>query len=199
MRVLTRVMERISAIAGDAGAQLGDRRRSVKLRILEMGRAARSKAGTGKEKLQQGYWKLWQATSRVVGQAKGFSREMAGGVKKSAAVLKPAAREGLRKKLATMAPRGPPVMRPARARVLGGNTHVEHQLVSVLEPTTEVIRKGKASKPSEFGQRGKIQEAESDHPCVGGLCDPTQRFDAFDSGHRIPPAAMGVRPARGGG
>ena len=38
VRVLTRVMERISAIAGDAGVKLRDRTRSVKLRILEIGR-----------------------------------------------------------------------------------------------------------------------------------------------------------------
>jgi IS5 family transposase len=38
VKVLTRVMKRISAIAGGAGAKLRDRTRSVKLRILEIGR-----------------------------------------------------------------------------------------------------------------------------------------------------------------
>ena len=161
VRVLTRVMKRISAIAGDAGAKLRDRTRSVKLRILEIGRAARSKAGAGKEKLQQGYGKLLDATSRVVGQAKRFSREIVDGVKKSTDVVKPAAIEGLRKELDTMAPRVQQVMRQARARVLGGDTHVENKLLSVFEPTTEVIRKGKASKPTEFGKMVKIQEAEN--------------------------------------
>jgi IS5 family transposase len=32
--------------------------------------------------------------------------------------------------------------------------------VSLFEPTTEIIRKGKASKPTEFGKLVKIQEAE---------------------------------------
>jgi IS5 family transposase len=161
VRVLTRVMKRITTIAGDAGAKLRDRTRSVKLRILEIGRAARSKAGTGKEKLQQGYGKLLDAASRVVGQAKRFSREITAGVKKSSDVLKQAAIEGLRKELDTMAPRVQQVMRQARARVFGGDTHVESKLVSVFEPTTEVIRKGKASKPTEFGKMVKIQEAEN--------------------------------------
>ncbi len=161
VRVLTRVMRRISAIAGDAGAKLRDRTRSVKLRILEIGRAARSKAGAGKEKLQQGYGKLLDATSRVVGQAKRFSQEIAAGVKKSSDVLKQAAIEGLRKELDTMAPRVQQVMQQARARVFGGDTHVESKLVSVFEPTTEIIRKGKASKPTEFGKMVKIQEAEN--------------------------------------
>lgn len=33
--------------------------------------------------------------------------------------------------------------------------------MSIFEPTTEVIRKGKASKPTEFGKMVKIQEAEN--------------------------------------
>jgi len=60
-----------------------DRRRSVKFRLLEIGRAARSKGGGGKEKLQQAYRKLMAATSRVLGQAKRFSREIGTGVKLS--------------------------------------------------------------------------------------------------------------------
>jgi len=160
VRVLTRAMKRIAAIAGNVGAKLRDRSRSVKYRILEIGRAARSKGGTGKEKLQQGYRKLLEATSRVVGQAKRFSREIASGIKKSSDVFQQAAMEGLRKELDTMAPRVQQVMQQTRARVLGGDTHVDGKLVSIFEPSTEVIRKGKASKPTEFGKMVKIQEAE---------------------------------------
>ena len=161
VRVLTRAMKRIAAIAGEAGAKLRDRGRSVKYRILEIGRAARSKGGTGKEKLQQGYRKLLAATSRVVGQAKRFSREIETGVKTSRDVFKQAALEGLRKELDTMAPRVKQVMQQARARIFGGDTHVPEKLVSIFEPSTEVIRKGKASKPTEFGKMVKIQEAEN--------------------------------------
>ena len=34
-------------------------------------------------------------------------------------------------------------------------------MVSMFEPSTEVIRKGKASKPNEFGKMVKLQEAEN--------------------------------------
>ena len=37
----------------------------------------------------------------------------------------------------------------------------EEKLVSVFEPQTEIIRKGKASKPTEFGKMMKVQEAEN--------------------------------------
>jgi len=161
VRVLTRAMKRIAAIAGEVGAKLRDRSRSVKYRILEIGRAARSKGGAGKEKLQQGYGRLLASVSRVVGQAKGFSREIASGVKNSSDVFQQAALEGLRKELDTMAPRVQQVMQQARARIFGGDTHVSQKLVSIFEPTTEVIRKGKASKPTEFGKMVKIQEGEN--------------------------------------
>ncbi len=60
-----------------------------------------------------------------------------------------------------MLPRVQQVIRQAKARVLGGDVHVPGKLVSVFEPSTEVIRKGKASKPTEFGKMIKIQEAEN--------------------------------------
>ena len=115
-------MKRISAIAGEAGAKLRDRSRSVKHRMLEIGRAARSKGGAGKEKLQKAYRKLLEATSRVVGQAKRFSREIEAGVKTSSDVIQQAALEGLRQQLDAMAPRVRQVMQQARARIFGGDT-----------------------------------------------------------------------------
>jgi hypothetical protein len=60
-----------------------------------------------------------------------------------------------------MAPRVQQVMQQARARIFGGDTHVGGKLVSVFEPGTEVIRKGKAGKPTGFGKMVKIQEAEN--------------------------------------
>jgi len=161
VRVLTRGMKRITAIAGQVGAKLRDRSRSVKFRILEIGRAARSKGGTGKEKLQKGYRKLLEATTRVVGQAKRFSREIAAGVKRSSDVLKQATLEGLQKELDAMGPLVTQVMRQTRARVFGGDTHQAGKIVSIFEQTTEIIRKGKASKPTEFGKMVKVQEAEN--------------------------------------
>src|SRR5213078_1545024 len=69
--------------------------------------------------------------------------------------------QGLRKDLETMLPRVRQVIRQSRARVRGGDVHVAGKLVSIFEPSTEVIRKGKASKPTEFGKMVKIQEAEN--------------------------------------
>ena len=53
------------------------------------------------------------------------------------------------------------VVNQTNARVFGGDTHVECKILSVFETSTEVIRKGKASKPTEFGKLVKVQEAEN--------------------------------------
>jgi IS5 family transposase len=97
----------------------------------------------------------------VVGQAKRFSGEIVQGVKRSADGMQQAALEGLRKELDTFVPRVQQVMRQAKQRIFGGDTHVAEKLVSIFETTTEIIRKGKASKPTEFGKMVKIQESEN--------------------------------------
>ena len=169
VRVLTRTMKKIAGIAGAAGAKLRDRSRSVKLRMLEIARAARSKRAPSQARLKEAYRKLLNATGRVVGQAKRFAKEIGAGVKlapgpeqgSSANILRQAVLEGLRQKLEKMVPRVQRVMRQTTARVFAGDTHAEGKIVSLFEPSTEVIRKGKAGKPTEFGKMVKLQEAEN--------------------------------------
>ena len=53
------------------------------------------------------------------------------------------------------------VIRQTRARIFAGITQSADKIVSLFEPHTEIIRKGKASKPTEFGKLVQIQEAEN--------------------------------------
>src|SRR5271165_4968634 len=161
VRVLIRAMKKITAIAGEVGARLRDRSRGVKLRVLDIARAARAKGPQSQARLRQGYGRLLASTSRVVGQAKRFAREIADGVKGAHGVAGQLALEGLRQQLEEMAPRVRQVMKQARARIFGGDTRAEGKLLSLFEPSTEIIRKGKAAKPNEFGKMVKLQEAEN--------------------------------------
>jgi IS5 family transposase len=157
VRVLTRVMKKVGEAAGQAGTALRDRTRSITLKVLAIARASRNKTESGKEKLKQAYVSLLAGASRVVGQAKQFSQEIANGIKRgNRKMLKKA-----KGQLDEMIPRVQQVLRQARERVLHGNTHAEGKLLSVFETETEVIRKGKAKKPNEFGKLVKIQEAEN--------------------------------------
>jgi transposase, IS5 family len=97
----------------------------------------------------------------VLGQAKRFSQEISEGVKRSEDILTQVALEGLRKELDQMAPRLRQVITQTKARIFDGNTRPEGKLLSVFEPSTEIIRKGKAGKPNEFGKMVKLQEAEN--------------------------------------
>ena len=157
VRVLTRLMKKVTAVAGQAGTQLRDRSRSAKLKVLAIARASRNKTEKGRQKMKKGYLQLLEITSRVVGQAKKFSREIVGGVKQgNLSVLHKAQQQ-----LDEMIPRVRQVLRQTRERVLRGNTKAAGKLLSIFETHTEVIRKGKAHKPNEFGKLVLIQEAEN--------------------------------------
>jgi IS5 family transposase len=157
VRVLTRVMKNAAAAVEASGLKFRDRSRTVKRRILEIAYAARNKSEKGQARMKAAYSKLLEATSRVVGQAKKFSSAIAEEAKHDGRT----ALQKAKRQLDEMIPRVQQVMKQARARVLEGNTRSENKLVSVFEPDTEVIRKGKASKPTEFGKMVKIQEAEN--------------------------------------
>jgi transposase, IS5 family len=161
VRVLTRVMKKITGVVGDVGATLRDRSRSVKYRVLEIARAARAKGPQSRTKLEKAYSNLLMSTSRVVGQAKRFSREIADGTKRARSIKKQAKLQLLRCQLETMLPRVRQVIRQTRARIFRGETRSEGKILSLFEPSTEVIRKGKAAKPNEFGKMVKLQEAEN--------------------------------------
>jgi transposase, IS5 family len=161
VRVLIRTMKKITKIAGETGTRLRDRSRSVKLRLLDIARAARSRAKQSSEKLKGAYGRLLNSTSRVVGQAKQFSAQIAAGVKRAANPLAQLKLDGLRHQIEQMLPRVKQVMKQTRARIYRGDMRSEGKLLSVFEPSTEVIRKGKAGKPNEFGKMVKLQEAEN--------------------------------------
>lgn len=70
VRVLTRLMKRITEVAGAVGTKLRDRTRSVKLRVVEIARASRSKSEQERERerMKGLYEKLLAATAAVVGR-----------------------------------------------------------------------------------------------------------------------------------
>lgn len=157
VRVLTRLMKKATAVAGKAGTQMRDRSRSAKLKVLAIARASRNKTEQGRQRMKKAYLQLLEITSRVAGQAKKFSAEIAGRIKRgNLSVLRKA-----KKQLDEMIPRVQQVLRQTRERVLRGNTKAEGKLLSIFETHTEVIRKGKAHKPNEFGKLVLIQEAEN--------------------------------------
>jgi transposase, IS5 family len=66
------------------------------------------------------------------------------------------------------------VVAQTRARVLRGDTHFSGKVVSLFEAHTEIIRKGKQAKPTEFGRLVKIQEAEAQFITDYAVCERGQ-------------------------
>ena len=152
-RVLTRMIKKIAAAKkGGLQRKIRDRMRSVQRRVLEVALAARRKGPIGEKRKEKAYRRLLRVTRQELNQAQRVRREISnqgGGLK------------ALGQQLGVMTDRVKQVMRQTRARILRGETHHPDKLVSVFEPHTEIIRKGKASRPTEFGKMVKIQEAEN--------------------------------------
>jgi IS5 family transposase len=55
---------------------------------------------------------------------------------------------------------GARVVTQTRQRIFKGITDGANKIVSVFEPHTKILRRGKVHKPTEFGQVVKVQEAE---------------------------------------
>jgi IS5 family transposase len=155
-RVLTRVMKKVEQAAGDLVSKVRNRMRTVRKKVMAIAIAARQKGAAGEEKRRNLYKGLLSVTRKVVNQAKRVMGEVDQFGRRKKEQF-----SGLRSQLATMVERVEQVAKQTRARVLGGNTKFEHKVVSMFEPQTEIIRKGKASKPTEFGKMVKVQEAEN--------------------------------------
>jgi len=172
VRVLTRTMKRIVEMGGNAGERVRDRMRSVGHRLLEIARITRTKGQKQtKEKLQAGYKRLLHATGQVVAQATRIADEIRNGVKKSKRRLEQLRLEALQAELERMIPLVRQVMRQTKARLFRNDLHAVEKLVSLFETATQIIRKGKSSKPTEFGRLIKIQEAENQIITDYTVCD----------------------------
>jgi IS5 family transposase len=159
-RLLTRTMQQIQAEVGVAGTAVRHRLRSVTHRRIEIGKASRGRGATALARQQQAYGKRMTITQRILGQAKRVAQEVRQGIKRAPTALGQVLVEGLAQHLDAVSTLTRRVLAQTKARVFEGNTHFKGKLLSLFEPATEAIRKGKAAKPTEFGKLVKIQEAE---------------------------------------
>lgn len=161
VRVITRVVERIEKTVGETKSKIRNRMKSVQHRMIEIGKAAAQRGEKAQQKRKEIYRKLMRTTRRVMTEAKATIEKANKKMSKETDLRKKAAVEKLIKEAEQMIGLTEQVLKQTRARVIRGKTHYEQKLVSVFETATEVIRKGKASKPTEFGKMVKIQEAEN--------------------------------------
>jgi Transposase domain (DUF772)/Transposase DDE domain len=157
VRVLTRSMRRASTALGDPRGRIRDRRRSVGRRVLIIGRQARSPET--RDALVRSYRQLMATTRAVVRDARTMVRRISQRLRTAPRPITTILIEA-RQRLQQMQPLVTRILDQTRARLLGGDTHVPDKVLSVFEPHTEAIRKGKIAKPTEFGKLVTIQESE---------------------------------------
>jgi len=155
-RVLTRTMKRIEEKAGGLKGKIRDRMRSVKKRVVAIALATRRTGPQREERQREQYAKLLRVTRKILNPAKGVLEDVGHMTVPGRRRLR-----ALTEVLETMSDRVRQVVQQTRARIFEGMTHLSGKIVSVFEPQTEIIRKGKANKPTEFGNLVAVQEAEN--------------------------------------
>src|SRR5438132_2484711 len=189
VRVLTRTLKRLGARARGAAIRVRDRTRSVRRRVFEIvqrtraaGRGSARTQATRKARVTTLYKEVMAITRTVVRHADTMLHDMPHPRGRRSARLRDRLRQtaGLVRR----------VLDQTRARVIKGDTHHPDKILSIFEPHTEVIRKGKAAKPTEFGKVVKIQEAEGQiitdyHVCPTRVPDKTLWGPSLERHHAL--------------
>jgi len=157
VRVISRLLRKAKAVLADTTtvgkAAFRSRTRSVRRIAQALHRVARRKGEHAAEELKQAYTKLLD-----IAQA---SRRQAARVR--AAVREQGSRQAqrLREQLDHVLPLVDQAIEQARRRVLEGEqVPADEKLLSLFEPQTQIIRRHKAGKPTEFGRKLWLGEVE---------------------------------------
>ena len=175
VRVLQRVVGRAEELVPSLG-KLRDRAKSVRNRMLEIARAARAKGEGARDRREHSYRKLLRIVRPVVTAASAAADKLSDGrATRHLGFMDEMTAKAIKDELDTFVPRVEQVIQQTRARICRGDNNYPDKLLSLFEPLTSVIRKGKAHKPTEFGRLIDIVEIEngfvSDYQVLDGNPD----------------------------
>jgi len=159
IRVLSRSLQRVASECKNGALEVVNHTRTVKHRWLEISRAAKCLTQTNQQRMRDSYQKLVALTRSVVRQANDVMQRWGKGkLKVVGKLLRVETQIG---QLRHFVPLIEKVINQTQQRARGGDTHVEDKLLSLFEAHGQVIRKGKAHKPNEFGRLVRIDEVEN--------------------------------------
>jgi len=163
IRALTRTLHHGCRALGEPTTRIRNRARSVARRCIAI--RLQSRREERRPDLVRSYRRL-MATTRAVVRDTGTMVRRLGQRLRTATATTATWLHRVQGRLRELRPIVQRVLDQTRARVVGGDSHVADKVVSVFEPHTAVIRKGKQTKPTEFGNLITIQEAE--HQIITG-------------------------------
>jgi transposase, IS5 family len=160
VRVLSRYLQRIVQGCQESELRIVNHARAVKHRVLEIGRAARTFTRAGQEQFKQSYKKLIGLTRGIRAEAAAVLEDLKDGrlVARQETFPKVVAAEASLKDYLPLVEK---VITQSRARIFQAQTRHPDKILSLFEPHSVVIRKGKAHKPNEFGRLIRIDEVEN--------------------------------------
>lgn len=158
IRVLGRSLRYLAGACAEGAVKVVDHTRATTRRVLEIERAARSRVEEAGEKLKGSYRKLLGLARGVVHRAEKACGDLAAGAVRVHDVL---VAEAECKVMEHFLPLVKRVIGQTRARLFKGDTRHPDKVLSLFEEHTQVIRKGKPAKPTEFGRLVRIDEVEN--------------------------------------
>ena len=159
VRVLTRSLQRIAEQCAAGAVPVVNHARAVKRRLLEISRAAKSLAEGSRQRLKDSYGTLLDLTRGVVRQATVVVEALqAGRLPVVGSIISVAAHEQQLRHLIPLVEKG---IAQTHERLFEENPYVAGKVLSLFEPHTQAIRKGKAHKPTEFGRLVRLDEVEN--------------------------------------
>jgi IS5 family transposase len=159
IRVLSRSLKGIATECKGKGLEVVDHGRAVKHRLLEICRAAKCLTSANQQRLKGRYRQLLGLTRGVVRQAQTVLQRWEKGRLKVVGDLRQVQIQT--SQLRHFLPLVEKVVAQTRERIWKGNAHVVGKVLSLFEAHTQVIRKGKPDKPTEFGRLVRIDEVEN--------------------------------------
>lgn len=170
VRVLSRSLKRAKSILGDTG-QLAketfrDRSRSARRTARKIANAARK----GSQATKNSYRRLVNTTRASIQQAQNVLDVLKAQTSAQA--------ERLRQTLETFIPRARQIVDQTRRRVFDGEqVPAQEKLVSIFEPHTDIIKRGKANRDTEFGHKVWLDEVD------GGIISRYEVLEGNPSDH----------------
>lgn len=161
IRVINRIIQKAKETKLAAGELTRNTMRQAKRRLLEIVKYAQKRSEEKGELIKESYRSLISLTKQVVKKAVNLKNNMTQKIAGPISIETEAIIHHLTEMIDRFVPRIKSVIHQATQRVLRECKVDSHEkILSLFQPKSYVIRKGKTRNPVEFGQVVKIQEAD---------------------------------------
>ncbi len=153
VRVLSGMTKKVSELAEVAGARVRNFNRSAKRRALNILKFTKGRNDDAKKAVKRAYQELCEITQRAVHQTIQLRDALKNNTSRKA--------QQFVRQCTSLLPIVNNVIAQTRKRVVHQqDVPAEEKVVSLHEPTTAILKRGKRVKPTEFGHMVKIQEVD---------------------------------------